>query len=162
MRLKLDLCVELRKRIVGRVAQLLKTNHLCYCATTHTVVRMTSAYEGGAVPQIEVRHRLRIAREFADLEQEELAARMSVGRSTISNAENGKGEPRRTTIRAWALACGVPVQWIMTGENPPGPTGGAGAPATPIPGSESPLPGSNRGPLAYLVLTQPAPMRKAA
>ena len=27
---------------------------------------MTSAYEGGHIPQIEVRHRLRIAREYAD------------------------------------------------------------------------------------------------
>ena len=28
---------------------------------------MTSAYEGGTAPHIEVRHRLRIAREFAGL-----------------------------------------------------------------------------------------------
>lgn len=91
---------------------------------------MTSAYETGAVPQIEVRHRMRIAREFAGLEQEELAERMGVTRSTISNAENGKGAPRRTTINAWALACGVPASWILTGkETPPpgtdGPDGGS-------------------------------------
>ena len=79
---------------------------------------MTSAYEGGSVPQIEVRHRLRIAREFAGLEQEDLAARMGVTRSTISNAENGKGAPRRTTINAWALACGVPASWIIDGTGP--------------------------------------------
>ncbi len=80
---------------------------------------MTSAYEGGAAPQIEVRHRLRIAREYAGLEQEELADRMGVTRSTISNCENpGHGTPRRTTINAWALACGVPATWLTTGETP--------------------------------------------
>ena len=65
---------------------------------------MTSAYESGRVPTIEVRHRLRIAREFAGLDQEALAARSGIARATISNAENGQGTPRRTTINAWALA----------------------------------------------------------
>ena len=64
---------------------------------------------------------MRIAREFAGLEQEDLAARMGVTRSTISNAENGKGVPRRTTINAWALACGVPASWITSGTEPHGP-----------------------------------------
>lgn len=93
---------------------------------------MTSAYEGGTAPHIEVRHRLRIAREFAGLEQEELAERMSVGRSTISNAENGKGVPRRSTINAWALACGVPASWINTGDDPrpTPPDGGQGVDPT--------------------------------
>lgn len=79
---------------------------------------MTSAYEAGAVPKIEVRHRLRIAREFADLDQEALAARSGIARATISNAENGQGSPRRTTVNAWALACGVPVSWILGDEAP--------------------------------------------
>lgn len=90
---------------------------------------MTSAYEQGTIPQIEIHHRLRIAREFAGLDQFELAARMEVGRSTVSNSELGKGTPRRTTVNAWALACGVPVTWILTGDAPgnhPGPTSGLG------------------------------------
>ena len=89
---------------------------------------MTSAYEGGCRPRVEIRHRLRIAREFAGLEQTELAERMGVGRATISNAENGRGHPRRTTITAWALACGVAASWIANGDDepqPPGPGGGA-------------------------------------
>jgi transcriptional regulator with XRE-family HTH domain len=92
---------------------------------------MTSAYEGGGVPQIEVRHRLRIAREYAGLEQEELAERMGVTRSTVSNAENGHGSPRRTTINAWALACGVPASWIASGKapEPPHPPEGVQPPA---------------------------------
>jgi DNA-binding XRE family transcriptional regulator len=95
---------------------------------------MTSAYEAGAVPKIEVRHRLRIAREFAGLDQEALATRSGIARATISNAENGQGTPRRTTLNAWALACGVPVSWIITGD------GSAGKP--PI----APGPGPNGGP----------------
>jgi transcriptional regulator with XRE-family HTH domain len=78
---------------------------------------MTSAYDTGAEPRIELRHLLRIAREFAGLEQEELAERMEVNRGTISNAETGHVVPRRATVNAWALACGVRVSWIR-GEHP--------------------------------------------
>lgn len=83
---------------------------------------MTSAYEGGAVPEIQVRHRLRIAREYAGLEQEQLADMIGVSRTTISNAEKGRGAPRKITLNAWALACGVPVSWIITGYGPTKPT----------------------------------------
>ena len=79
---------------------------------------MTSAYNQGQVPVIEVRHRLRIAREYVGLDQDQLAQRMEVTRSTISNAENGHGSPRRSTINAWALACGVPATWLRTGKEP--------------------------------------------
>lgn len=79
---------------------------------------MTSAYETGAVPPIEVRHRLRIAREYAGLEQDELAELIGVSRNTVSNAEKGRVHPRKITINAWALACGVPASWIWTGQHP--------------------------------------------
>jgi transcriptional regulator with XRE-family HTH domain len=85
---------------------------------------MTTAHQHGEVPQILVQHRLRIAREFAGFEQTELADQMSVTRSTISKCENGSGVPRRSTIKLWAMACGVPAAWILTGEEPPpGPDG---------------------------------------
>jgi transcriptional regulator with XRE-family HTH domain len=83
---------------------------------------MTSAYDQGDVPPIQVKHRLRIAREYAGLDQDQLAIRMEVTRSTISNAENGHGTPRRATINAWAMACGVPATWIKTGCGPDNPT----------------------------------------
>ncbi len=95
------------------------------------VGRMTSAYESGSIPQIQVHHRLRIAREWANLEQAELADRMGVSRQSIGSAENGRTKPRRITLNAWALACGVPVQWLIDGGADPandpdrnGPTGG--------------------------------------
>lgn len=59
--------------------------------------------------------------------QEQLADRSGIARATISNAENGVGTQRRTTINAWALACGVAADWIRTGsepvDRPEGPTG---------------------------------------
>lgn len=82
---------------------------------------MTSAYESGRVPEIQVHHRLRIAREWADLEQATLADRMGISRQSVSNAESGRTKPRKITLNAWALATGVPVSWLQNGETPAGP-----------------------------------------
>lgn len=78
-----------------------------------------SPYEAGDIPPIELRHRLRIAREWANLDQAQLADLMDVTRSTVSNAENCRTTPHRATVNAWALACGVPVSWLRTGAHPP-------------------------------------------
>lgn len=43
---------------------------------------MTTAYDLGEVPEILVRHRLRIARESAGLEQSELAEMIGISRGT--------------------------------------------------------------------------------
>lgn len=79
---------------------------------------MTTAFDSGKVPPIEVRHRLRIAREFAGLEQDQLAESIGISRNSVGNAEKGRVKPRPITINAWALACGVPRSWILTGEEP--------------------------------------------
>lgn len=102
---------------------------------------MTTAYDSGKIPAIEPRHRLRIAREAAELEQKALATLIGVDRNTISNAESGRTKPRRLLLNAWALATGVPVTWLLTGEAP--------APEGPG-GGEASLPtDSNRGPSLY-------------
>lgn len=82
---------------------------------------MTTAFDSGSVPPIEVRHRLRIAREYAGLEQDQLADLIGVSRNTVGNAEKGRVTPRQITINAWALVCGVPRGWIKTGtsQGPP-------------------------------------------
>lgn len=80
---------------------------------------MTTAFDQGKVPPIEMRHRLRIAREYAGYDRDQLADLIAVSRNTIGNAESGRAAPRRIMINAWALACGVPVSWILTGEHPP-------------------------------------------
>src|ERR1700751_1415561 len=92
------------------------------CVIGHKVPPMTSAYESGSVPPIEVRHRLRIAREHAGLDQEQLAELIGVSRKTINSTENGRVKPRRITLRAWAFHCDVPLSWIEEGRtaSPPG------------------------------------------
>ena len=90
---------------------------------------MTSATQAGACPPIELRHRLRIAREYAGLDQEQLADRIEAARSTVSNAETGKVTPRRIVVVAWAMACGVSRQWLESGKDPeddPDPNSGLG------------------------------------
>ena len=87
---------------------------------------MTSAYEAGRIPEIQVHHRLRIARETANLEQAELAERIGISRQSVSNAEQGRTQPRKITVNAWALATGVPATWLQTGKTPAGPDGPGG------------------------------------
>lgn len=86
---------------------------------------MTVAFDQGFCPPIEVRHRLRIAREYAGYDQDQLAETIGVSRNTVGNAEKGRVAARKIVINAWAMACGVPVSWILTGEPPkdqPGPS----------------------------------------
>ena len=59
--------------------------------------------------------RLRKAREACGLEQTELAERMQVTRQTIGNYENRRVKPNRGTIVLWALATGVPIDWLWRG-----------------------------------------------
>ncbi len=89
---------------------------------------MTHAFEAGDIPPIRLKHRLRIAREEASLEQAELAELMGVSRNVISNAESGRTVPRKIVFNAWALATGVPVSWLEhgVGEVPPGDGGPQG------------------------------------
>lgn len=63
-------------------------------------------------------HRLRIAREYAGLDQTQLAERAEIGRTTVVNYEQGYREPRRLYLRAIAEATGVDMHWLETGEAP--------------------------------------------
>ena len=67
-----------------------------------------------AVPTWTLGDRLRKAREFAGLEQGELAVRIGVSRGTVSNYELNRGQrpPKRLVVRAWAEITGVPLDWI--------------------------------------------------
>lgn len=92
-------------------------------------------YEAGTIPVITLAMRLRIAREHAGLEQADLARLMDVNRNTISRAEVGASEPRRIVLKAWALATGVPLEWILTGavkQENPSPDGGGSVNSQPL------------------------------
>ena len=115
---------------------------------------MSTAIGHGEIPQIELAHRLLLARAYAHLNQTELAGLMGVSRKTIANAENGVKTPLTMTLRAWAYATGVDENWLQTGESPhQGDPGG---------GDECPQPGSNRRPADYksVVLTFPTPANR--
>jgi transcriptional regulator with XRE-family HTH domain len=90
------------------------------------------------------------------------AAYFDVHRNTVSGWLHERINPDTRTLRLWAMMTGVPYEWLKDGTEPDDGPNGGGAPAAPIPSDESPLPGSNRGPLAYLVPTQPAPLQRAA
>lgn len=69
------------------------------------------------IPNWTVHDRCRKAREFAVLDQGELADRIEVSRTTISNYETGHvTHLRPIVLRQWALACGVPFEWLRDGD----------------------------------------------
>jgi transcriptional regulator with XRE-family HTH domain len=77
------------------------------------------ARDAGQIPEWTASDRLRKAREFAALEQTELAGLAGISRATISAAENGR-PISRASMRLWALACGVSYEWVETGVHPLG------------------------------------------
>ena len=87
----------------------------------------TSLRGGGAVPQFEIKHRVRLAREYAGLQQAELAELTGMARSGIAAIETGKNHPRRSSISLIAFATGVDRHWLETGETPAGDTDGGEA-----------------------------------
>lgn len=68
------------------------------------------------IPKWTLADRLTKAREHANLTQHELAERLGVGDKTVWRAEKGSPGTQRTTILAWAVACGVDHTWLLTGE----------------------------------------------
>lgn len=77
-----------------------------------------SAYDAGAVPVLTIQQRLRIARENARLDQTALAGLIGIAKTSVSNAESGRHQPRKIVLNAWAMATGVPVTWLATGRAP--------------------------------------------
>ncbi len=88
---------------------------------------MTIDASAGNIPQFTLGDRLRKAREQAGLGSAEFADTIGVSRNTVGNYEADRVTPRRIVLNAWALATGVPLAWLQTGESPrPGnPDGGS-------------------------------------
>jgi transcriptional regulator with XRE-family HTH domain len=72
----------------------------------------------GVIPEVTVGHRIRIAREYAGLEQGQLAELADMSRTTVVNYEAGHRQPRRLYLRSIAQATGVDVGWLETGMAP--------------------------------------------
>lgn len=72
----------------------------------------------GRVPEWTKADRLRKSREAAGMERPYLAQLTGLSLTTISNYENGHGNPRASNMRMWAVATGVPFEWLDTGTVP--------------------------------------------
>jgi transcriptional regulator with XRE-family HTH domain len=72
----------------------------------------------GGVPPIELRHRMAIALEWRGISVGEMADELGVHRNTVSAYLHGRARPRRSDLVAWALRCGVPFDWLLTGVEP--------------------------------------------
>jgi transcriptional regulator with XRE-family HTH domain len=83
--------------------------------------RMATPMGAGDIPEWTLADRLRKAREHAGMKQIELANATGIARSSIVNYEGGKAEPRRPVLAAWAMATGVPLDWLR--DRPDGPNG---------------------------------------
>lgn len=79
----------------------------------------------GVIPTWTLGDRLRKARESAGYEQLAFAEATGIARATISAAERGHRRPIKSNLRVWAMATGVPLTWLETGEGPSddGPSG---------------------------------------
>ena len=70
--------------------------------------------------------RLKAARERAGIDQLDMAARLGVARTTVSNWERGVSEPNVTQFVQWAELTGTPLEWLAEGVHAKAPAG-AGA-----------------------------------
>lgn len=83
--------------------------------------------QGYDIPEWTPADRLRKARLHKRLTQAELADRIGVSENTIGNYETGQTTNlRRIVLKQWALATGVPVEWLQWGVTP---TGGPDGPS---------------------------------
>lgn len=70
----------------------------------------------GLIPRFQLRHRVKLAREVAELQQIELAEMTGLSRGTIANIEVGKANPRKVSLMLIACATGVDLHWLETGK----------------------------------------------
>lgn len=61
---------------------------------------------------------MEIALEWADLGKQEMADHLGIARHTVTNYLSGRTTPTRSTLIAWALRTGVPLEWIEHGVEP--------------------------------------------
>jgi len=86
---------------------------------------MTDTAQVAVTPVIEVRHRMRIAMEFAGLKPHDMAEALDVYPTTVSRYLNGSVHTTRATVMAWGMRTGVSWRWILTGQQPDAPEGEA-------------------------------------
>lgn len=77
---------------------------------------MTTATTSRGVPEWTITDRLRKARELTGLDQGPFADNIGVSRGTVSNYERGSRTHKKSVLMTWAMGSGVPLEWLMSGE----------------------------------------------
>lgn len=77
--------------------------------------------EARNIPPITIATRLRLAREWRELDQQQIADELGISRATVSNYETGKTKPGKMALNAWAVVVDVDVDWLKTGVETTGP-----------------------------------------
>lgn len=67
------------------------------------------------IPELTLGWRLRMARAATGMGVREFAERIGVSHGTVTSAELDKREVRSITVKMWALATGVDLEWLETG-----------------------------------------------
>src|SRR5436190_9951656 len=71
----------------------------------------------GGVPELTLGWRMKMALGH-DVTVQDMADELGMSRGQVSRYLNDKGIPRRAVLVAWALRCGVPFEWLSTGQEP--------------------------------------------
>lgn len=100
----------------------------------------------GYIPRPNKAQRMRLAREHRGLDTKAFADEIGVSRQSVMAYERGAQNARPVVMRMWAMATGVDLDWLETGQETTPPPSGDGAEI-----SERPRRGSNPRPTAYNV-----------
>jgi len=77
-----------------------------------------SSAERGSVPEFHQGHRLALALEYAGIGTGEMADYLGVHPQSVTRWTKGKTPVKRQTLMLWALATGVSIEWLETGQAP--------------------------------------------
>jgi transcriptional regulator with XRE-family HTH domain len=61
---------------------------------------------------------MRKARRMAGLSHSDMAEALGVSEGSVSRFENDLQPPRLAYLLAWAMRCGVPLDWLRYGDSP--------------------------------------------
>ena len=79
---------------------------------------MTISHATGTIPEWTKGDRLAKALKSAGVSVQDMADYLGVSRQTVGNYVSGRTQLTRGDMRLWAMRCGVPLEWLETGERP--------------------------------------------
>lgn len=102
---------------------------------------MSEQRDAGGAPVWTLGWRLKRALAEGGVGAAEMAEHLGYSKAQVSRYLNDHGEPpRRNIIRLWAMRCGVPYGWLLTGDATSSGPDGPGAPAVYPPWDSNPEP----------------------